>query len=67
MRKAAGDKDAEEFLAELTAERLDPPERVELYVSMRNFLKRLRRCKGGLCAGWREVLRHRGGVVKCVG
>jgi len=32
LRKAAGGKDAEEFLAELTAERLDPPERVELYV-----------------------------------
>jgi hypothetical protein len=37
FREAAGGKDVEEFLAELIAERLDPPERVELYVSMRNF------------------------------
>jgi hypothetical protein len=34
LRKAAGDRDVEEFLAELTAERLDPSERVELYLRL---------------------------------
>jgi uncharacterized protein (UPF0332 family) len=34
LRKAAGGKDVEEFLAELIAERLDPPERVELYLRL---------------------------------
>ncbi len=34
LRKAASGKDVEEFLAELIAERLDPPERVELYLRL---------------------------------
>ena len=34
MRKVAGGRDVEEFLAELIAERLDPPERAELYLRL---------------------------------
>lgn len=45
LRKVAGGRDVEEFLAELIAERLDPPPRKGLssiYVSLRNFSKRPR-------------------------
>ena len=34
LKKAAGDKDVELFLAELVAERLDPPNRVKVYVEL---------------------------------
>jgi hypothetical protein len=34
LKKAAGDKDLEEFLLTLVAERLDPPERVEAYLRL---------------------------------
>jgi len=34
LRKAAGDKDIEEFLVELLSARLDPPERVQLYLKL---------------------------------
>jgi len=34
LKKAAGDKDVELFLAELVAERLDPPHRVEVYMQL---------------------------------
>lgn len=34
LRKVAGGRDVEEFLAELIAERLDPPERAELYLRL---------------------------------
>ncbi|MGC9052235.1 PaREP1 family protein, partial [Pyrobaculum sp.] len=34
LKKAAGDKDLEEFLLTLVAERLDPPERVEAYLKL---------------------------------
>jgi len=34
LKKAAGDKDVELFLAELVAERLDPPDRVKVYVEL---------------------------------
>ncbi len=34
LRKLAGDRDVEEFIAELIAERLDPPRRIELYLKL---------------------------------
>ena len=34
LRRAAGDRDVEEFLLELLAERLDPPQRVEIYLKL---------------------------------
>ncbi|MGC9131840.1 MAG: PaREP1 family protein [Pyrobaculum sp.] len=34
VRKAAGDRDVEEFLVELVAARLDPPQRVEAYLKL---------------------------------
>ena len=34
LRRAAGDRDVEEFLVELLAERLDPPQRVEIYLKL---------------------------------
>ncbi len=34
LRKLAGDKDVEEFIADLIAERLDPPRRIELYLRL---------------------------------
>ena len=44
LRKVAGGRDVEEFLAELIAERLDPPRKglSSIYVSLRNFSKRPR-------------------------
>ena len=34
MKKVAGDRDPELFLADLLVERLDPPQRLELYVKL---------------------------------
>ena len=34
LRKAAGGRDVEEFLVELLGERVDPPQRVELYLHL---------------------------------
>ncbi|MEM2025788.1 MAG: PaREP1 family protein [Desulfurococcaceae archaeon] len=34
LRKAAGGRDVEEFLLELLAERVDPPQRVEVYLKL---------------------------------
>lgn len=34
LRKAAGDRDVEEFLLELLAEKLDPQERIEIYLKL---------------------------------
>ena len=43
LRKVAGGRDVEEFLAELIAERLDPRRGLSsIYVSSRNFSKRPR-------------------------
>ena len=34
LKKLAGDRDIEEFIADLIAERLDPPRRIELYLRL---------------------------------
>ncbi|MGC9153610.1 MAG: hypothetical protein ACP5GY_07755 [Vulcanisaeta sp.] len=58
LRKLAGDKDVEEFIADLTAERLDPKCRVEVYLKLHeNYLGSTDEfyAKGDK-SGWREAL-----------